>query len=331
MWKLSVILCTHNPRGDYLERTLASLRAQSLPNEGWELLVIDNASSQPLEDTLKLEWHPAARCVREDEAGLTPARLRGIKEARGELLIFVDDDNVLEADYFVEALAIHERYPALGVFGAGILKPEFEAEPSRAVTALLPLLALRAVANPKWGNDPLHSAILPWGAGLCVRRSVASYYSTLVERLQVSAVLDRREQKLFSGGDDLFSWAAAECGLGFGIFPELCITHLISAGRLQEKYLLKLVHDHSYSHGVLRYLLLGELPKAMSLTRGVHILLHGLRNGRFSMTVHARTARGEAGALRFIRENRLRSIGKCSSPRQTVAAAPHKDLGASLS
>jgi hypothetical protein len=45
---LSVILCTHNPRPDYLSRVLASLRGQTLPAEQWEFLLIDNASRQPL-------------------------------------------------------------------------------------------------------------------------------------------------------------------------------------------------------------------------------------------------------------------------------------------
>ena len=41
-----------------------------------------------------------------ERLGLTPARLRGIRESRGELLVFVDDDNVLERDYLEVALAL---------------------------------------------------------------------------------------------------------------------------------------------------------------------------------------------------------------------------------
>jgi glycosyltransferase involved in cell wall biosynthesis len=47
---VSVILCTHNPRPDYLDRVLASLRGQTLPAEQWEFLLVDNASRQPLEE-----------------------------------------------------------------------------------------------------------------------------------------------------------------------------------------------------------------------------------------------------------------------------------------
>src|ERR1700740_1615244 len=79
---VSVILCTHNPRHDYLSRVLASLREQTLPAEQWEFLVVDNHSKQPLAEIWDISWHPHGRHIREDELGLTAARLRGIQEAR---------------------------------------------------------------------------------------------------------------------------------------------------------------------------------------------------------------------------------------------------------
>jgi glycosyltransferase involved in cell wall biosynthesis len=125
----SVLLCTRNPRPEYLGRVLASLRGQTLPAKQWELLLIDNASEQPLEQTVDISWHPRGRYIRENELGLTAARLRGIQEASGELLVFVDDDNVLTPDYLGQARTISARCPGLGVFGAGILEPEFEVQP----------------------------------------------------------------------------------------------------------------------------------------------------------------------------------------------------------
>ena len=45
---LSVVICTHNQRKDYLQRTLEALKAQTLPPAQWELLLIDNASDEKL-------------------------------------------------------------------------------------------------------------------------------------------------------------------------------------------------------------------------------------------------------------------------------------------
>lgn len=124
--QLSVIICTHNPRQDYLRRTLDALQTQTLASKRWELLLVDNASNESLSKAWDLSWHPQARHIREDELGLTPARVRGIKESSGELLVFVDDDNVLASDYLERALAIHIGRPQVGAFGAGKILGEFE-------------------------------------------------------------------------------------------------------------------------------------------------------------------------------------------------------------
>jgi glycosyltransferase involved in cell wall biosynthesis len=307
---VSVVICAHNPRPDYLRRALAALDAQTLPKKDWELLVVDNASSQRLADAHDLSWHPRGRHVREDRLGLTPARVRGIADTHSELVVFVDDDNVLASDYLERALTIHRTITYVGVFGAGRLEPEFEVKPPPEVAARAQVLALRTVPSARWSNNPHDADTIPWGAGLCVSRQVANAYRQFIEDLggEVTGVLDRKGQQLYSGGDDVLSWVAASLGCGFGIFPELRVTHLIQANRLNRRYLLRLLHDHAMSHGVLQYRLTGLLPRRMALTRYVHLLLHGLRNGRFSMQCQWAASRGEESAARFVIEARLQPV-----------------------
>jgi len=313
----SVVLCTHNPRTDYLRRALDALRGQTLPLAKWELLVIDNASRDRLADAWDISWHPRGRHIREDELGLTVARLRGIREARGGLLVFVDDDNVLGADFLEQATAIQKRHPYLGAFGPGTLEPEFEVPPPSELSGSLSLLALRTVSAALWTNHIRDFAAVPWGAGLCVTRHVSHIYRQLVDQLNVTTVLGRRGQQLFAGEDNIFSWASVRAGQGFGLFPELRVTHLISAGRLTQRYFLRLIHGHAFSHGVLNYLLMGVHPPTIRWLRYVHLLLHGIRNGRFSMRSQWAASRGEGAAARFIAANRLRPIG--SFPSNTEA------------
>ena len=96
MLDASVIICTHNPRSDYFARVLDGLRNQTLPLDKWELLIVDNASRVPLASNWDISWHPATRHILESRLGLAPARRRGIQEASADLIIFVDDDNVLD-------------------------------------------------------------------------------------------------------------------------------------------------------------------------------------------------------------------------------------------
>src|SRR5712671_4531106 len=46
--EISVVLCTYNPREDYLRRVVDGLRAQTLPQGQWEFIVVDNASNPPV-------------------------------------------------------------------------------------------------------------------------------------------------------------------------------------------------------------------------------------------------------------------------------------------
>src|ERR1700747_151761 len=216
---VSVILCTHNPRHDYLSRVLASLREQTLPAEQWEFLVVDNRSKQPLAEMWDISWHSRGKHICEDELGLTAARLRGIQEASGELLVFVDDDNLLAPDYLAQATVISARCPDLGAFGAGILEPEFEVQPPVKLRPRLGLLALRRERSVLWSYKTTDTRCRPWGAGLCATRRVANFYRQLVPDLGITSVLDRRGKRLFSGGDDVFHELPLNSACALGCFP----------------------------------------------------------------------------------------------------------------
>ena len=247
---LSVIICTHNPRADYFGRTLAALRAQTLPTAEWELLVVDNLSNEPLAGRLDLGWHPGARLVREEKLGLTPARLRGIREAAGEVLVFVDDDNVLDPDYLATALRIARERPFLGSWSGQCL-PSFEQAPAPWTERYWGTLCIRRFETEVWSNLPRLAATMPAGAGLCARRAVAQRYLELHDAGERRFQLDRTGGSLISGGDNDLAACACDLGLGMGLMPDLRLQHLIPPQRLTADYLERLVEGIEFSSVVL--------------------------------------------------------------------------------
>jgi GT2 family glycosyltransferase len=259
MQELSVIICAHNPRPHYLRRVLEALRAQTLPKQQWELLLIDNLSSNPLMSDWDLSWHPNGRHILERELGLSPARRRGIRESSAAILVFVDDDNVLDVNYLSKALSIGKEWPKLGTWGSGATIPEFELQPTESVKSLLPCLALRDNDVPWWGNLPANE-LTPWGAGLCVRSEIAKAYCPLSEQSTIK-ITDRKGNSLLSCGDVELSYVARHCGMGTGVFPELRLIHLIPKERVTTNYLLKIHQASATSCHLLTYNWSGSLPR----------------------------------------------------------------------
>ena len=191
--KVSVIVCAHNPRPDFLNQVVEALKAQTLPTSLWELLVVDNASTTPLAPVLNLAWHPHQRVVREEKLGLTHARLRGITESAGDVLVFVDDDNVLRADYLEQALAIAKKHPRIGSWG-GAIHPQFERTPPEWTRRYWEMLAVKEVTQDHIGTSPI-------GAGLCIRRPVALHYYQQVMDCPLRLALGRVGSSLVSAED----------------------------------------------------------------------------------------------------------------------------------
>jgi glycosyltransferase involved in cell wall biosynthesis len=250
---INVALCAHNPRPDFLARSLDSLRRQSLSKKAWDFILVDNGSKQPLEEKCT-SGIPHARVVRENELGLTPARIRAINETESPLIMFIDDDNVLHEKYLERALAIHRRFPILGAFGAGRLIPEFEVHPDTKLMPHVGCLAIRDVPSNYLSNDPAHEKSSPWGAGLCVTRKIALGFIEELEQHPFLKQLGRRESQLFSGEDIVFSKNACKQGVMKGVFPELAITHLISSHRVSKDYLLRISKGHAFSDRLLEIL-----------------------------------------------------------------------------
>src|SRR5688572_23051795 len=132
MMKLSVIICTYNPDKAIFKKCLDQIAEASKQFTPFEIIIVDNNSTIPISshdyiNSFLGSWS-MARIVIEEKQGLTPARLRGITESNGDLLIFVDDDNFIDSDYFARAAEISTTYPFIGAF-SGRVTLTYDREP----------------------------------------------------------------------------------------------------------------------------------------------------------------------------------------------------------
>jgi glycosyltransferase involved in cell wall biosynthesis len=247
---ISVIICTHNPRTEYITRALGALARQTLDRDKWELIVIDNASAERLDKRLDLSWHPHSRIVRENELGLTPARLRGIRESKGDVLVFVDDDNILAPEFLDGVGRIASDKPEAGAW-SGSVTPEFDEPPPEWTRRYWGNLVIRSVGAESWTRSYFDEST-PLGAGLCVRRDAAAEYLRLHDAGLRTRMLDRAGNSLVSGGDNDLAACALDLGMTVGVTPSLALTHIIPRERLSEDYLVRLIESIAYSGVILR-------------------------------------------------------------------------------
>jgi glycosyltransferase involved in cell wall biosynthesis len=173
--EIAAILTTHN-RAELLPRVLDGLARQSLDQTRFEVVVIDDGSSDATPRVLA-EWAPRLplRSIRQNQAGLAAARNLGIFVARAPILVFLDDDDVAQPDLLAMHLAAHASHPdpMVAVLGHTDIAPEFAAQPvMRHVTETGRQLFAYGVL--KDGQMLDHTAF--WGGRSSCKRSLLVRY-----------------------------------------------------------------------------------------------------------------------------------------------------------
>jgi glycosyltransferase involved in cell wall biosynthesis len=288
---LGVILTTFNPRPELLRQTLECLGRQTLAADIWDLVIVDNNSSPPLEtrQCTELAGRPL-RVVREPRQGQVFARVRGARATQANVLVFVDDDNFLSLDYLERAREIAYRHPRVGAFG-GIAEAILERSPQPWQRPLLPYLAVR-----DHGNEAITSTSLefgPWepiGAGLVVRRTALPFFLQTVDCPVYDQPLGRAANQLLSGDDTLIAKSSIRAGFANSYQPDLRLQHFITSGRFRPAYLRRLIEGYGHSH-VKMQRLLGRSSKPPHVRKVVASLRKAFKK-RLSRE-------GRAGAIRW--------------------------------
>ncbi|MBW4518508.1 MAG: glycosyltransferase family 2 protein [Scytolyngbya sp. HA4215-MV1] len=268
---ISVIICAHNPRSEYLSRVLSALQTQTLSKEQWELLLIDNASDSPLDQRIDLSWHPKSKHLYERKLGILYARLCGIQHANADLILFVDDDNILTQDYLETALKIGREHPELGAWGGQCIA-EFEEKPPDWTQRFWIYLAIKEFDRDILSERAYQPECLPVTAGGCYRKVVSDAYLELVNSDSRRAMLGQKGSLLLRGEDLDLGYTAYDLGFGVGLFTSLKLKHLMPADRLKEGYLINLVAGSKYSELLLAYLR-GRIARVQAWKHRLRLML----------------------------------------------------------
>jgi len=226
----SIIVCTYN-RAESLRETLNSLRSlKASPICQWEVIVVDNNSKdrtrEVVEETQR-DW-PLLRYEFEPKQGLSHARNHGIGCARGEVVLFTDDDVLPESDWLETTLAGLEKYQADAC--GGFIAPIWETPPPAWLTErFYGFLAVRTDRSDDYVITEPSQA--PFGANMAFHKSV-------FDRVGLFDVRRGRQGNVLAGGEDieLFERVLA-AGLRAVFLGQSRVHHKVEAYRCTKRYL----------------------------------------------------------------------------------------------
>ena len=231
----SVIVNTHN-RAASLRRTIASILSCTGGDGLYEVIVVDNASTddtpEVVRDLIREHRGRGLRYLREERLGVHYARHAGATAARAPLLVYADDDVLVEPEWakaYVDAFGDHPEMAAAG----GPVLPHWETAPplwlaemvaselsTRRMCGELSLIDLSPSFTPDGGTF--------FGVNMAVRRDALRRYGGFQPDLFGNRLLGAGEWGLY--------WVMRRAGAAVGYVPQALLRHSIPAARMQPEY-----------------------------------------------------------------------------------------------
>ena len=237
---VSVVVCCYNSI-DRLPPTLAHLARQRVPDGiAWEVVVIDNASTDETAATAATAWHAHGvavpfRVVAQPIPGLSAAREMGLAVAAHDVVIFCDDDNWLAEDYVHRAFVSIESNPTVAALG-GRGTPALSGDPPAWFSRYATYYALGPQGEAS--GDITDAKGYVYGAGLVLRRSAWDDLRACGFRSQLTG---RKGATLASSEDRELCYALRLRGHRIYYDDNLQFVHEIPERRLAWSYFLKMV------------------------------------------------------------------------------------------
>lgn len=248
---LTVVICTYNGETK-LPEVLDRLRSQLPPDPfTWEVLVVDNNSQDRTAQVVseyQQSWPQSIPLSYEFEAeqGLAFARRRAIQAVQGELVGFLDDDNLPAEDWVRSVCLFSQAHPEAGAYGSRI-RSRFETSPPPNFDRIASCLAVIERGEEAFPY-PAKRGVLPAGAGMVIRTALWRQY--VPEMPVLSGV---RKKSLAAKGEDVETLSyIRKAGYPIWYNPEMVIWHDIPKERLSRKYLFRLFRGIGLSRYPLR-------------------------------------------------------------------------------
>ena len=236
---LTAIICTYN-RAKYIGPLLESIAANDLAKEEYEILLVDNNCTDNTREVCETfaETHKDVtfRYVVESEQGLSAARNKGIHEAKGDVIVYIDDDALVDSWYLrtvAEYMSAHKEIDAIG----GPIIPLYEETEE-------PKWMTRYTKELLCGYLYFGEAIRPFPRERYPGGGNAAYRSEVFSQVGLfNTALGRKGNSLMGAEEkDIFDKMKV-CGMRFMYLPKMILHHIIPQKKLESDYFNRLTYQ----------------------------------------------------------------------------------------
>jgi glycosyltransferase involved in cell wall biosynthesis len=235
--KVSVVICTYN-RAESLTTTLQSIFLVEIPlNWEYEVLLVDNNSTDSTKEVVSSfieKGCSSLRYLHEHQQGLSYARNSGMREANGEIVVFTDDDVIVEGDWLVELVKAFVDCDADCV--GGKIKPVWPGKKplwlsNRNENILAVLDYGDDLKEMGVGDEPLFGANFAFSKRILDK---VGYFNTS---------LGRMGNKLYGSEDTEMFSRIFKMGGRVIYQPRAVVHHILAPHRLEKSYFRKWHYD----------------------------------------------------------------------------------------
>lgn len=300
---LSVVICTLDQAG-YLRKALGSLYEQTLPRAEYEVIVVDNGSADPTRRTAESFLGMGnLRYVYDPVLGLSQARNTGWRQARGEIVVYLDDDALASSDWLERMRDRHETVRPRPSSVGGRIIPIWEAErPSWLTRELEHHLGLVDWQCPAMFLDDGRFYLA--GTNVSYRRSV------LEESGGFPVGLGRKGRCLRSNEELWMQRFLRSRGHAVWYDPAIVVRHHIRARRLTRSWFYERFFWQGVSDALLDDEISGWTPELKSRPAGLREDLDGTARDLFGLVKGLLSGDKAVVSRCRIRQRLGRMIGK---------------------
>lgn len=232
--KLTVAVCTYR-RFDWLITCLEHLKKQSLPQEAFQILVVDNSLEPEKSGAFreKLSGFSNLEYILTDRAGLSYARNVALEKCETPFIVYIDDDALAAETWAEEILNTFDRYPGAGVAGGKVI-PIWENDPPEWLVGDL----LHPLAVVDWGDDDLFITTCDHTRWL-VGANIAYRTDALRKVGGFSTSLGRTRNLLLAHEELSVNKAIEALGHQIVYAPGIRVDHLVQAERTSKPWLFR--------------------------------------------------------------------------------------------